>query len=166
AQKPVGKLPPAINIDAKAGTMIITDGRLLHSTGINHTKEPRIVMLNGMQHPLVRQQENWMLSVSPEVLKRASPKLLQRMGYQATNAAQTNEGHGFGATGSVDEASGSTVDFRLAADRGEYVRVGELGPSSSKDTLNTAFTLRDVVSKARAGGQSTPVGIGGRKLNP
>ena len=37
-QKPVGKLPPAINIDAKAGTMIITDGRLLHSTGINHTK--------------------------------------------------------------------------------------------------------------------------------
>jgi ectoine hydroxylase-related dioxygenase (phytanoyl-CoA dioxygenase family) len=166
AQKPVGKLPPAINIDAKAGTMIITDGRLLHSTGINHTKEPRIVMLNGMQHPLVRQQENWMLSVSPEVLKRASPKLLQRMGYQATNAAQTNEGHGFGATGSVDEAAGSTVDFRLAADRGEYVRVGELGPSSSKDTLNTAFTLRDVVSKARAGGQSTPVGIGGRKLNP
>ncbi|MGK0340059.1 MAG: ectoine hydroxylase-related dioxygenase (phytanoyl-CoA dioxygenase family), partial [Candidatus Azotimanducaceae bacterium] len=86
-QTPVGKLPPAINIDAKAGTMIITDGRLLHGTGINHTESPRIVMLNGMQHPLVRQQENWMLSVRPEVLNRASPKLLQRMGYQATNAA-------------------------------------------------------------------------------
>ena len=98
-QKPVGKLPPAINIDAKAGTMIITDGRLLHSTGINHTDSPRIVMLNGMQHPSIRQQENWMLSVKPEVIKRASPKLLQRMGYQATNAAQTNEGHGFGARG-------------------------------------------------------------------
>ena len=28
--KPVGKLPPAINLDAKAGTMVITDGRLLH----------------------------------------------------------------------------------------------------------------------------------------
>ena len=51
-QSPVGKLPPAINIDAKAGTMIITDGRLLHGTGINHTTLPRIVMLNGMQHPL------------------------------------------------------------------------------------------------------------------
>ena len=41
--KPVGKLPPAINLDAKAGTMVITDGRLLHGTGINHTDTPRIV---------------------------------------------------------------------------------------------------------------------------
>ena len=165
-QKPVGKLPPAINIDAKAGTMIITDGRLLHSTGINHTKSPRIVMLNGMQHPLIRQQENWMLSVRPEVIQRASPKLLQRMGYQATNAAQTNEGHGFGARGAVGELSGSTVDFRIAADRGEYLRVGELGPDSSAEELNKPFTLREVVAKARAGGQSAPVGIGGAKLNP
>ncbi len=165
-QRPVGKLPPAINIDAKAGTMIITDGRLLHSTGINHTDSPRIVMLNGMQHPLIRQQENWMLSVKPEVLNRASPKLLQRMGYQATNAAQTNEGHGFGASGLVDEAAGSIVDFRLATDRGEYLRVGELGPDSTAEELNAAYTLRDVVGKARAGGGPAPVGIGGAKLNP
>ena len=79
-QEPVGKLPPAINMDARAGTIVITDGRLVHSTGINYTDIPRIVMLNGMQHPVIRQQENWMLSVSPKVLKRASPKLLQRMG--------------------------------------------------------------------------------------
>ncbi|MEM9622154.1 MAG: phytanoyl-CoA dioxygenase family protein [Pseudomonadota bacterium] len=162
-QTPVGKLPPAINVDAKAGTMIITDGRLLHGTGINHTDQPRIVMLNGMQHPLIRQQENWMLSVRPEVLQRASPKLLQRMGYQATNAAQTNEGHGFGARGRIDEAAGATVDFRLAADNGNYVRVGELSPESSAAELNAAFTLREVVGKARAGGQSAPVGIGGAK---
>jgi ectoine hydroxylase-related dioxygenase (phytanoyl-CoA dioxygenase family) len=165
-QNPVGKLPPAINIDAKAGTMIITDGRLLHGTGINNTASPRIVMLNGMQHPLIRQQENWMLSARHEVLNRASPKLLQRMGYQATNAAQTNEGHGFGARGLAGEPAGSTVEFRLAADRGEYLRVSELGPHSSKQELNAAFTLRDVVSKARARGQSAPVGIGGVKTNP
>lgn len=163
---PVGKLPPAINIDANAGTMIITDGRLLHSTGINHTDSPRIVMLNGMQHPLIRQQENWMLSVKPEVLERASPKLLQRMGYQATNAAQTNEGHGFGARGNLSEAAGALVDFRLAADRGEYVRVGELGPDSTAAELNAPYTLREVVGKARANGTSAPVGIGGAKPNP
>ncbi|MDA9064166.1 phytanoyl-CoA dioxygenase family protein, partial [Pseudomonadales bacterium] len=163
--KPVGKLPPAINIDAKAGTMVITDGRLLHGTGINHTSLPRIVMLNGMQKPFLRQQENWMLSVSPEVLQRASAKLLHRMGYQATNAAQTNEGHGFGARGLVGEAAGSTRDFRLAADRGEYLRVGPLGPNSSSQNFNAPFTLRDVVRKARAGGQSAPVGIGGVKPN-
>jgi hypothetical protein len=31
--------------------------------------------------------------------------------------------------------------------------------------LNAPFTLRDVVRKARAGGQSAPVGIGGVKPN-
>tara|TARA_R110002072_G_scaffold1780_5_gene14660 strand:+ start:3500 stop:4741 length:1242 start_codon:yes stop_codon:yes gene_type:complete len=163
ANKPVGKLPPAINIDARAGTMVITDGRLLHGTGINHTKSPRIVMLNGMQKPFLRQQENWMLSVRPEVLQRASSKLLQRMGYQATNGAQTNEGHGFGARGLIDEKAGLLVDFRFAADRGEYLRVGPLSPNSSAQELNAAFTLRDVVGKARAGGQSAPVGIGAVK---
>jgi len=165
-QQPVGKLPPAINIDAAAGTMIITDGRVLHGTGINHTDTPRIVMLNGMQHPVIRQQENWMLSVRPEVIERASPKLLQRMGYQAINAAQTNEGHGFGATGSIGEAAGATVDFRRAADNGEYLRVGELGPNSSPHELKAAYTLREVVGKARASGNSAPVGIGGAKVNP
>ena len=165
ANKPVGKLPPAINLDAKAGTMVIIDGRLLHGTGINHTSSPRIVMLNGMQKPFLRQQENWMLSVSPEVLQRASAKLLHRMGYQATNAAQTNEGHGFGARGLVDEAAGSILDFRLAADHGEYLRVGPLGPNSTPQDLNAPFTLRDVVRKARAGGQSAPVGIGGVQPN-
>jgi ectoine hydroxylase-related dioxygenase (phytanoyl-CoA dioxygenase family) len=158
--KPVGRLPPAINIDAKAGTMVITDGRLLHGTGINHTKTARIVMLNGMQKSFLRQQENWMLSVSPEVLKRASPKLLHRMGFQATTGTQTNEGHGFGAKGLIDEAAGLTVDFRLAADRNEYLRVGELSAKSTQEQLNAAYTLRDVVKKARSGGKSAPVGIG------
>ena len=161
--KPVGKLPPAINIDAKGGAMIITDGRLLHGTGVNHTETPRIVMLSSMLKPFLRQQENWMLSVSPEVLQRASPKLLHRMGYQATNTAQPNEGHGFGATGQVDEAVGATVDFRMTADRGEYLRVGELRPHSTHLELDAAFTLREVVGKARSGGNSAPIGFGGLK---
>jgi ectoine hydroxylase-related dioxygenase (phytanoyl-CoA dioxygenase family) len=164
--KPVGKLPPAINLDAKAGTMVITDGRLLHGTGINHTDAPRIVMLNGMQKPWMRQQENWMLSVRPEVLSRASEKLLHRMGYQATTGTQTNEGHGFGAKGIPGEAAGATVDFRLAADRGEYHRVGELGPDSSAEELNAPYTLREVVDKARQGGRSAPVGITGLRITP
>jgi len=163
-QTPVGKLPPAINIDAKAGTTVITDGRILHSTGINHTDEPRIVMLNGMQKPWMRQQENWMLSVRPEVLRRASAKLLHRMGYQATTGTQTNEGHGFGARGLPGEAAGATVGFRLADDDGAYRRVGELGPDSTPEDLTAEFTLRHVVAEARSGGQSAPVGITGIRL--
>lgn len=163
--RPVGKLPPAINVDAKAGTVVITDGRLLHGTGINHSDSPRIVMLNGMQKVWMRQQENWMLSVRPEVLRRASPKLLHRMGFQATTGTQTNEGHGFGAKGLPGEAAGATVAFRLAADNGEYLRVGELGPNSSKDELEAQFTLREVVGAARKGGKGAPVGITGIRLN-
>jgi ectoine hydroxylase-related dioxygenase (phytanoyl-CoA dioxygenase family) len=158
--RPVGKLPPAINIEAKAGTMVITDGRLLHGTGINHTDRARVVMLNGMQQPWLRQQENWMLSVHPKVLKRASAKLLHRMGYQATTGTQTNEGHGFGARGRIDESAGALVDFRLANDIGEYNRVGELGLGSTEAELNADYTLRKVVGKAREGGASAPVGIG------
>jgi ectoine hydroxylase-related dioxygenase (phytanoyl-CoA dioxygenase family) len=146
--EPVGKLPPAINLDAPAGTMILTDGRLLHGTGINrHASEPRVVMLNGMQCPWMRQQENWMLSVRSEVLQRASPKLLQRMGFQATTGGQTNEGHGFGASGRMGEPAGALVGFRQAADEGVYRRVGELGPHSSADELAAPFTLREVVAK-------------------
>lgn len=158
--EPVGVLPPAINVDADAGTIVMTDGRLLHGTGINHTDEPRIVMLNGMQVGHMRQQENWMLSVRPEVLQRASPKLLQRMGFQAATYAQTNEGHGFGAAGKAGDAAGALVDFRLAIDRGDYLRVGELSPNSTTGELQAPFTLRDVVANARAGGKSAPLGIG------
>ena len=105
-----------------------------------------------------------MLSVRPEILQRASPKLLQRMGYQASTGAQTTEGHGFGAKGATGEAAGAVVGFRLAADRGEYLRVGELGPDSTPEALHAAYTLREVVGKARAGGKAAPVGINGDGL--
>ena len=104
-----------------------------------------------------------MLSVRPEVLERASPKLLHRMGYQATTGGQTNEGHGFGARGLPGELAGSIVAFREAIDAGNYVRVGELSPESSQEELEAAFTLRDVVGAARAGGKSAPVGITGAR---
>ena len=107
-----------------------------------------------------------MLSVRPDVLERASAKLLHRMGYQATTGTQTNEGHGFGARGFPNEAAGALVEFRLAADRGNYERVGQLGPLSDADELNAPYTLREVVGKARAGGKSASVGIGSRGLVP
>jgi hypothetical protein len=38
--------------------------------------------------------------------------------------------------------------------------VGELGPNSTEEELRAPFTLREVVAKARAGGESAPLGIG------
>jgi len=66
------------------------------------------------------------------------------MGYQATTAG--------------------LVDFRLAVARGGYERVGQLGSKSGADEMNAPYTLRDVVRKARAGGQSASVGISSRGL--
>ena len=54
----------------------------------------------------------------------------------------------------------------LREDSAQYLRVGELGPNSTKEELDASFTLRDVVSKARVSGRSAPVGIGGMKINP
>lgn len=44
--------------------------------------------------------------------------------------------------------------------------MGELGPKSTEQELNAAFSLRDIVAKARASGQSAPVGIGGKNSTP
>ena len=49
---------------------------------------------------------------------------------------------------------------------GTTFEVGELAPDSPQETLSANFTLKTVVAKARAGGRSAPVGIGGTKLNP
>ena len=91
-----------------------------------------------------------MLSVSPAVLKRASPKLLQRMGYQATNAAQTNEGHGFGASGKVDEPAGATVDFRHRRRQRQVTSaLASLGADSSAEDAQCSLTLCEKWSPRR-----------------
>mmetsp|Transcript_2653 Transcript_2653/g.6222 ORF Transcript_2653/g.6222 Transcript_2653/m.6222 type:complete len:406 (-) Transcript_2653:50-1267(-) len=116
---PVGKLPPAINIEAPAGSVVMMDGRLLHGTGVNHTENWRYIMTNSNVKTWLRQQENWQLSVSPEVLKRASPKLLKRMGFATSGLLEV------GKYTSME----TTVDVRLQLDEGKYKRIGELkGP--------------------------------------
>ncbi len=64
------------------------------------------------------------------------------------------------------EAAGATIEFRLAMDQGAYVRVGELGPDSTADEHNTAFTLRKAVANAKGGGRRASLGIGRTKANP
>merc|ERR1712080_503021 len=78
----VGQLPPAINLEAPAGTVMMFDGRLLHGTGVNHTNKLRMVFVLSNMKPWMRSQDLWQLVVRPEVVRRASPKLLHRMGFQ------------------------------------------------------------------------------------
>ena len=146
----IGKLPPAINLEARAGTVMLFDGRLLHGTGVNHTNEIRFVAAMSNVKSWMRSQENWVISVDPEIIKNASPKLLHRMGLQAVTYGGTIEGFGMVAGGKVDESRGSIKYFREAFDEGEYIRVGQLSSTSPKSDLKKNYTLRQAMKKAKS----------------
>ena len=146
----VGKLNPAINLEANAGTIMLFDGRLLHGTGVNKTSKIRFVAAMSNVKSWMRSQENWIISVDPEIIKNASPKLLHRMGMQAVTYGGTIEGFGMGAAGKVDESRGSIKYFREAFDAGEYIRVGQLSSTSSKSDLKKNYTLRKAMKKAKS----------------
>lgn len=152
----VGELPPAINLEAKAGTLLVFDGRMLHGTGVNHSDEWRYVMTQSNVKPWLRQQENWILSVRPEVIEAASPKLLDRMGFQATATWALAEGHGTYGSGRPGDPNGDLAPLRLAADRGDYRRIGELTPELAQQLGPDAFTLQAVRADARARSGNEP----------
>ena len=146
----VGKLNPAINLEAEAGTIMLFDGRLLHGTGVNKTDKIRFVAAMSNVKSWMRSQENWIISVHPEIIKNASPKLLHRMGMQAATYGGTIEGFGIGAAGKINETYGSTKYFREAFDEGKYFRVGQLSPRSSKKDLNKDYTLKKAMKEAKS----------------
>ncbi len=146
----VGAMPPAINLEAPAGTIMVFDGRVLHGAGVNRTNERRFVATMSNVKSWMRQQENWVLSVAPEVLEAASPKLLHRMGLQALTYGATVEGFGLGAGGRVDDPWGAIKQFRSAYDRGEYIRVRELSKDSPAEDLHQDYTSFKATQRARA----------------
>ena len=138
----VGPLPPAVNVEAKGGTVVLMDGRLLHGTGVNHTDEWRYIMTNSNVKPWMRQQENWQLSIDPEVLANASDKLLARMGYYTSGLIE------------IGTYSGpkTTVGTRLAMESGEYQRIRAMDspvPDEVKEGL-TIFQMKKKIDAARA----------------
>lgn len=146
----VGEMPPTINLEAPAGTILLFDGRLLHGTGVNRTERRRFVATMSNVKSWMRQQENWVLSVAADVLEQASPKLLHRMGLQAVTYGATVEGFGMGAQGRVGEPDGGIAPFRAAYDRGAYARIRELSKDSGKEDLQRPYTLGAVRERARA----------------
>ena len=138
----VGPLPPAINVEASAGTVMLMDGRVLHGTGVNHTDEWGYIMTNSNVKPWLRQQENWQLTVAPEVLKSASDKLLQRMGFHSSGLME------------IGAYSGpkTTVDIRLAMDEGDgYERILSLkSPVSAEDRERlTIYKMKKAIDAKR-----------------
>lgn len=119
-------VPPAINLEAPAGTIMLKDGRLLHGGAANRSDQLRYIITNSVVRPFIRQQESFHLTIRPDILKRASEKFLWRCGFQATGANSMVEGYGYFGSGKQGDTNGSIVQARIAMDEGRYQRVGEL----------------------------------------
>ena len=146
----IGALPPTVHLEAKAGTIMVFDGRLLHATGVNRTDKRRFVAIMGFIKPWMRQQENWVLTVKPEILSWASPKLLHRMGFQAVFNGGTVEGWGINyVKGQLGDPMAGITAFRTAIDAGRYQRVGVLTPGTPTADPARDFTLRSVITTAK-----------------
>lgn len=137
----VGPLPPAVNVEAKGGTVMLMDGRLLHGTGVNHTDKWRYIMTNSNVKPWLRQQENWQLSIDLDVLENASDKLLQRMGYFSSGLLE------------IGTYSGpkTTVAVRRAMEEGKYKRIKALDSPVSEDLKEslTIYKMKQSIDEAR-----------------
>lgn len=118
-------LPPPININCKAGTIMLFDSRLLHGTGVNYSPNPRHILIAGFHRSWMRTQEAWLLSASPEVLEKSSQKLLKRLGFYS-HTIGTVEGHGLGASGNLNDPFSTIYKFRKAIDENNYQRIKKL----------------------------------------
>lgn len=134
-----GAVPPPINLEAKAGTIVLKDGRTLHGGAVNRSDQLRMILTNSVVPPWVRQQENFLLTIRPGVLENASEKFLWRAGFQATASRNMVEGYGYFGTGRADDPNGSLVHVRNLIDQGEYRHLGEVS-MSSLDEIDLAAT--------------------------
>ncbi len=87
-----GESPPTVAATGPAGTALIFDGRLWHGTGANVTGHSRFGMFTYYCRAFVRQQENFALSVAPNVLQQCSPELLSLLGFQVWHTLGMVEG--------------------------------------------------------------------------
>jgi ectoine hydroxylase-related dioxygenase (phytanoyl-CoA dioxygenase family) len=72
-----------VPVCAPAGTAMVFDGRLWHQTGANVTRsDRRYGILAYYCRPFIRQQENYFVSLRPDVLTAATPRLRQLLGWE------------------------------------------------------------------------------------
>ena len=153
-----------INLKARAGTVMVFDGRVLHGTGVNRTSNRRYVATMSNVKSWMRQQENWVLSTRPEIIDQASPKLLHRMGMQSVTWGATVEGFGLAARGRAGDRAGNIQKFRQAQDQGTYHRVGQLRSADIKRYHASDFTLAEVNRWMNTGDEVSPLSRNDRNL--
>jgi ectoine hydroxylase-related dioxygenase (phytanoyl-CoA dioxygenase family) len=81
-----------IPVCGPAGSALVFDGRIVHGTGFNSTGEQRLGALTYFCRPFLRQQENFFLSIRPEVLANLPGEVKARLGYQVWKTLGSVEG--------------------------------------------------------------------------
>ena len=120
---------------------MLMNGHILHGTGVNQTDKPRHIIVWTATKPWLVPGEQHLISLAPEVLEKASLKLLKRFGFVGVGAGGI-EGHG--------REPGLLRGMRQAVDAGNFIRIEKLSPQSSKEELTRAYTWRFTTTGGRA----------------
>jgi ectoine hydroxylase-related dioxygenase (phytanoyl-CoA dioxygenase family) len=71
-----------VAIEAPAGSLVIFEARVWHKTGANRSKDQtRAGIFGWYTKPIYRPQENWFLSLKPEIHQFASEDMKVLLGY-------------------------------------------------------------------------------------
>jgi len=78
-------------MEAEAGSIVVFESRVWHKTGNNRTKsETRAGVFGWYSKPIYRTQENWFLSLRPEIRQFASEDALVLLGYKTVGLGLVN----------------------------------------------------------------------------
>ena len=80
-----------VPMEAEAGSIVVFESRVWHKTGHNRTADVhRAGVFAWYTKPIYRTQENWFLSLRPEVRQFASDDALVLLGYRTTGLGLVN----------------------------------------------------------------------------
>ncbi|MCB0997172.1 MAG: phytanoyl-CoA dioxygenase family protein [Acidimicrobiales bacterium] len=74
-------LPPGVNVELPAGSLVIYVGTLWHNGGANRTDRPRLGLVFSYTSSWLRPQETQLLVVPPDVARGLNPELQGLLGY-------------------------------------------------------------------------------------
>ena len=91
APRPDDAQTPTAPMEAPAGSAVVFESRVWHKTGHNRTAaERRAGVFAWYTKPIYRTQENWFLSLRPEVRQFASEEALVLLGYKTVGLGLVN----------------------------------------------------------------------------
>jgi len=91
APRPEDANAPTVAMEAPAGAIVVFESRVWHKTGINTTADQRRAgVFAWYTRPIYRTQENWFLSLRPEIRQFATEEMLVLLGYKTQGLGLVN----------------------------------------------------------------------------